>query len=257
MTPFFFMRINISFKLYQKVNFIIMENLKIVLFSSLILVLTFQNVFSQGTELKREQLQGFTNAYGTLFTKEATTTIGSPYLSNDFLNGRIMLNKRSQSEIAPLRYNMEINQLEFLRDEEIFVVDSKNIHGFKLINEQKNVVFRNGFKSNAKSINSNTLLRVVYDGKTKLVVHYKAKLIRDVATYGSATKENRYTVSKTYYLALKNKKLREINSFEKDLFKILKDHQRELEQYAQKNSLEFDKEKELIDFLKYYDEISS
>lgn len=234
------------YKLYKFVSFLIFS-----------IIFIYNPVYSQDTEVSREQLQNLTNLSRTLITKSATETIGSPYLSDDFIKGHIMLNENSRSETTGLRYNMETNQVEFLRDGEVFITEAKDIYGFKLYAEDARITFRNGYKTNTKGIDSNTLLRTVYKGDVKLLVHYKATLHEDIATYATATKKNKYNISKNYYLVTEDGEFHKIENPKSDILGILDKQKHKLEDFVNKNDLDLNYENDIIRLLKYYENGSS
>lgn len=210
-------------------------------------------VFAQVNQITREQLQDMTKVSGSLMTKSVTETIGSPYLSEDFLQGHILMNEKARTESTGIRYNIEKNEVEFLSDEEIFIMDAKNLSGFKLYGEGDDIVFKNGYQTDVEKINLNTLLRVVYEGDVKLVVNYRVNLIKDITSYATATKTNRYNVYKNYYLVTEDGKFHRGESPENDILKVFSDHKTELAKFLEEYNLELNHENQIVRLIKFYE----
>jgi hypothetical protein len=224
---------------------------------SLVTSLAFTQISNaQGNELTREQLQDFTRFNGAIFVKSSTSTIGSPYLNDDFYKGYVMLNERSRSETLNLRYNIETNEVEYLKDGDVYLLRGGEISGFIFTAEDGNIEFKNGFRPGIKDVNRNTLMRSVYDGNVKMLVHYKVRLQEDLAKYSSANTTNKYRTFKQYYLVTDDGEFHEIDKPTKDIFDVLSSQRSTLERFTENNDLNLDYEKDIITLLSYYDEIS-
>lgn len=229
-----------------------------IIIHTILLVLTFciSSAKSQNNELSREQLQDFTRISGTIFTKSGTNTIGSPYLNDDFFSGFVMLSERTRSEELNLRFNIEKNEVEYLKEGDIYVLSGSEIRGFTILAEDANITFKNGFNTkNIKGVNSNTIFRTVYEGNVKFVVNYKANLQEDIASYSSATKTNKYRVFKKYYLINSRGKFHEINSPKEDLLDLFSEKRESLESFIKNENLNLDYEKDIVALLNYYDKL--
>lgn len=209
-----------------------------------------QSTFAQNKELTKEEVSDLTSSRIT--TKSSTETTGSAYLNDDFLKGKIMLANGKETAEMFIRYDMENDNVQFLRDKEIYATKSKKLDGFKIFADPHNILFKNGFSTDIKDINPNTLLRVAYDGKVKLLVQHKAILREDIASYGSATKKNKYDVYKYYFIVTKDGRF---HQFEKtdDFLKALPEHNNQIIEYASSNDLDFSNEQDLKKILQYYD----
>ena len=232
---------------------------KITLFITATLLISSMAItssFSQGNELTREQLQDFTRVSGRIMTMPNTNTIGSPYLNEDFYRGYVMINPRTKSETLNLRYNIEENEVEYIKDGDVFILEGSEISGFVLIGEDKNIEFKNGFRTDVKGINMNTIMRSVFDGNVKLLVNYRSVLNEDLARYSSATKTNKYEVFKNYYLVTSGDIFHEVKDPKEDILKALSSKRETLERFINNNDLDLDYEKDIVTLLSYYEEIS-
>lgn len=238
-------------------NTITMLKQAIIIIHTILLVLTFciSSAKSQNNELSREQLQDFTRISGTIFTKSGTNTIGSPYLNDDFFSGFVMLSERTRSEELNLRFNIEKNEVEYLKGGEIYVLNGSEIRGFTILAEDANITFKNGFNTTIKGVDSGTFLRTVYEGNVKFVVNYSANLQEDIASYSSATKTNKYRVFKKYYLINSEGKFREIKSPREDFLDLFSENRELLESFIKNENLNLDYEKDIVALIKYNDKL--
>jgi len=231
---------------------------KAIRFIITLLVVSVSSVISiqaQGNELTREQLQDFTRISGTIFTIPGTETIGSPYLNDDYYSGYVMINPRTRSETLSLRYNIETNEVEYLKGDAVYILEGSEINGFVIKGEDANIEFKNGYRTDIKGVNTNTLMRVVYDGNVKLLVNYTAKLNEDLANYSSATKTNKYQTFKKYFLVTSGGNFHEINNPKEDILSVLSNKRDALERFIVNNDLNLDYEKDIRTLMLYYDEI--
>lgn len=210
--------------------------------------------FAQG-ELSRTQLQDMTRSSGTITEKGATETTGSPYLSKDFLAGTLYLDNGTQTDTIALRYDMENDQIEFLREGEVYILAPEKLRQFAIYGQDRDLTFRNGFKLPDTSADKHSMLRVVYDGEQlKLLARHRAVLHEDLATYGSATQKNRYQVYRRYYLAGPGAQLRRVRLTEQDLLPLLPCAQDELRTLIGERSLQLQREEELRVVLEHCEE---
>jgi len=209
---------------------------------------------AQDQKITREELDQFSNFSSIVPTKSAKEVIGSPYLTDKFLKGRLIINKNSVTRPIYLRYNTYKNDIEFLRNKKIMITDPKKIQGFKIFTkEDGDIVFENGFNTKVNDISKKTFLRVIHDGKTKLLAHHYSTYLEDMASYGTATKKDRYQSSVRYYLVTNDGKFRKVKFSKKDILEALPDHKSEVESYADSQNLSFDDEADIAKILSYYD----
>lgn len=214
--------------------------------------------FAQGTaDLTTEEWREFLSG-DVVRTKTAVRTKGSPYLGPDWSKGHVLLNKRAKSETLFLRYNMEKNEVEFLRDEKIYVMDSKKISGFTILTRDGQINFRNNFNIKSDEINKTTLLRVVYGGPTKLLAHHSASLKEDLAAYGMASQLNEYVRGVDYYiLSGTDHTFHEVALKRTAIIKLFNDKKTEVDEYARNKGLNFEEEPDLVKIISHYDQLVS
>lgn len=213
---------------------------------------------AQNQKITRGELERFSSFSGIVPTKSVTEVIGSPYLTDKFLKGRLIINKNSVTRPIYLRYNTYKNTIEFLRDNKIMIADPRKIRGFKIVTRKDgNIIFRKGFITKVDDISKQTFLRVIHDGKTKLLAHHYSTYLENLASYGTATKKDRYQSSVRYYLVTKDGKFHKVKFKKEDILEALSEHKSEVESYADSNNLSFEDEGDIAKILNYYDGLSA
>ncbi|HLR77130.1 MAG TPA: hypothetical protein VK106_05680 [Balneolaceae bacterium] len=177
---------------------------------------------------------------------------GSPYLTDDFVKGYILLKDGVRTQNILLRYNMTNNQVEFLRKDEVYGIKGAKIDGFIIIARPFDIVFKNGFRNN-KHFDGDALLRVMYDGTNKLLAQHKSQLMKNISSYGVAGDINKYVSDTDYYLITVDGKVHEIELKKDDILNLLPHHHKELLKYVNKNNLSFSNKQNLKKILYYYD----
>lgn len=226
-----------------------------------ILVLIFicpQLASSQSKDITREEISEFGSFSGMVTTKNATEVTGSPYLTEKFLKGQILINKRTPTKTLYLRFNIHKNQVEFLRNGEIMVTDPKKIYGFRVIPKQGDpILFQKGFQIDDENVTKNSMLRVVRDGKVKFLAHHTSILNEDLASYGTATKKNKYQSFVDYFINTGNGTFEKTKISKKSILEILSDQKEKLVQFAAAEDLTFENEQDLIKILDEYEKLST
>lgn len=225
----------------------------------LLLVIFPDASFSQQGQVKdveRQDLQDLGNS-NVMRTKQATKTIGDPYLNPAFLKGEAIVSGGTPTQAMYLRFNTETNTVEVLRNEEIQVLDTDKIEGFRIYTEEEDVLFKNGFNTDIDDINRQTFLRVLYDGIHKFVAHHSASLKEDLPTYSSATQKNKYVSFLNYYIVTPDGTFNKTKLNKDDILNILSDKSQQIENFATTNDLSFDNEDDIEEIIREYDSITS
>ncbi|MDX1671932.1 MAG: hypothetical protein R3211_06295 [Balneolaceae bacterium] len=178
---------------------------------------------------------------------------GTPYLSNEWVQGHIIINENANTESIYLRFNSYQNRVEFARDQNAYAVDSKKIDGFVLYASDGRIIFRNGFTSDKHDIEPSTLLRVIQDGNTKFLCHHKTTLKEDLPTYGSATKKDEFVSNQNFYIVDSDGTFHEIKKLKaKHVLGILDDKKKEIKEFVRTNNLDYSKESDIARIVAFY-----
>lgn len=191
------------------------------------------------------------------FIKTVDTYQGTPYFTQEFLAGYLILENGAKTKTLALRYNMLNNNVEFIRDDDVFTVSGEKLKAYIIETSGNNIIFKNGFKAENNDFNSNTLMHVIYDGDIKLLAHYTSKLWKDVSTYDVAGDLNEYVTNTDFYLVTANDIIHEVKLKKSDILAVLPGKNIELQNFAEKNNLDFSEALQLKRILSHYDLLST
>lgn len=180
---------------------------------------------------------------------------GTPFLS-DWTKGYLILSNGAKGNVMRIRYNMENNHIQFMRNNKAYAIAGNKLKGFILLKKDSQVFFRNGFKASDKDIEFSTLLRIIVDGKIKLLAHHSSELKEETA-YGYAGKVYEFVEDVDYYLVTGNGKFHETDLEKDDILEILPGENKKIKEFAEKFKLDYEKEKDLARILSYYNMILS
>jgi hypothetical protein len=211
---------------------------------------------AQNTTITTDELRHISREMNNagIITHQAVKTIGSPFLTK-WQRGYILMKGGKKSGELILRYDMWKNNVQFTRNKKIYMIPAKKISGFVIKTTDGNITFKNGFKTDQKHINQNTFLRIIYDGNVKLLGHHTSTLIKNIATYGTATKKNKFIHHIHYFLQTPNGAFHKVKLKRKDILDALPNYKKEVKNYAKKQHLSFEKKPDLKKILAYFDHI--
>lgn len=186
---------------------------------------------------------------------------GSPYYREDWNPGYFIKTNDKATSSYPMRFNINKNQLEFKFDENtLYIASPKPIKGFVLTPKNGPIItFKQGYDIPNSNISQNTFVQVLHDGKTKLLLHHRNRLLKghskDMFT-GKIT--DRYISESNYYLIDENGQAEQVKLREKDLLKKLaKSLKTQLKTFIDKNKLNLKSEEDVITLLAEYDRFLS
>ncbi len=220
----------------------------------LLIILGFSSANGQVETLTGQELsQRLRNLRGSsMLIPQTDTYIGSPYFT-DWSKGYLILDNDKKTADMILRYNMANNSIQYVRGETFFAIQGKKINKYVIYTTDGSIVFKSGFSSQKYEINSNKLLRVIYNGKVKLLAHHTSNLLKNVPAYGVAGDVNEFTRNTDYFLVTADGTFHETDLDKRDILEILPGENKKMQAFAEKMSLEYNKQKELAKILAYYD----
>jgi hypothetical protein len=234
----------------------------------IIFFVQFQGIAQNTTQYNTIQLASFNDGSAVLGAdSQKLTSInvrtsrsleGSPFYNDDWLPGIVLINNNLKSNRVQLRYDPYRNLVFFKEGDQFMALNNKFVTGFIIDKDNKKKFFKNGFESDKNEISPYTFLRVLHDGKTKLVVHHRTYIRKShTNAFASGTVSDEFRHKEDYYLQTsKTENLKEIRLKKKDLFKhIDKKYHDRLESYAEKNDLDFGEEKGMSNILGYYEQL--
>ncbi len=155
---------------------------------------------------------------------------GNPYFPEEWAAGSIKLKNGANVNYNALRLNTATGALEFLRNDQPFVVTNA-FDEFTIFN----VTFRKGFPS-VDSQTNNTFYEVLYDGKVKLLC-YKNSVMYEEKPYNSATKTKKFLHNTYYYILKADGTMAKAKKDKKAILAILNDKSAQIEEYLKKEKI--------------------
>lgn len=184
---------------------------------------------------------------------QVTVTKGSPYFT-DWQKGYMILDNGSKTKDMLLRYDVYKEEIQFHRDKDIYVIPVKKINSYVIYTTDNNIIFRNGFSTDKDEITKSTLLRIIYDGKVKLIAHHSTELIEDVITYSNANDLQEYVHDLDYFLITADGKFHKVDLDIDAIIKVLPDQNKDLKEYAIEHNLnEYRREFRIYKLLEFYE----
>lgn len=171
---------------------------------------------------------------------------GSPYLHEDWQEGRVILGNGNVYENVPLRYNLIEDLLLFRTREGQELGFVQPVQEFQF--NGSTVVYRSGFAP-ADNHTAASFYEVVTDGEVKLLKKTH-KAVREEKAYGTATINKNILAYTNYYIVLDNRLVKVKSG--KNLLQALPDHTAELEKYVKEHKLKLKDEAEMARLVAYY-----
>lgn len=190
------------------------------------------------------------------YEKAGRETEGTPYLHKDWEKGHVLFKSGQKSDLVDLKYNVHLNQVIFERDGELLQVLPNTLDGFVFLEKNEQKVFLKGFKSEENDINPALFLRMIYDGKVKLVAKHTTKF-KEARDPNPITGKiiDKFIPKTDFYLITEDGKFHDIKLKDKNILEALNSHQKQLKNYAKKKNLSFKNENDLRSILLEYDNL--
>ena len=192
--------------------------------------------------------------HNSIYVKSAVEVEGIPYLHEEWRTGIVTV-RGLETEPFKIKYNIAENNFEINNGQQTIVVEGSTIEKVKLENPE--TVLKNGYKTNGKdNLTKDTFFEVLYEGKDiALLKKENVKLIKNVATYGTATRKDSYNRYTNYYLS-KSGEFDDIKLRQRDILNIFPDHKDEVKKYIKDNKLSLRRDEDLMKIMKYGDSLN-
>jgi hypothetical protein len=217
-------------------------------------------------ETSAYDLSELTHLGGTrIYNVNSIDVEGTPFLYEEFKNGRFLFTSGRQSEILPINYDLEKNLMLYKKDNQIMILENINIKGFSFephqdFDSSESIREQYTFQlhENEFDFNEPIPVQILYDqnGAVKLFALHKVKFIRgnrqDPFT-GKIT--NRYKSDTEYFLKKPGNEMHKLRRLKaKDIINAIgDDSKKELNAFIDENDLDENSQKDLIKLLTYYD----
>lgn len=178
---------------------------------------------------------------------------GSPYYNEDWITGHVQIDKETKSGPVKLRYSNYTNEVVFQEDGKIMALQPNALIGFTLLDGDRRIEFRKGFRSKEHDIQADRLMRIIYDGSTKLIAKEYNYLHKDEDPF-TGKMEYDFIPKTDFFIVTSGGSYHKVNLKKKDILRALSGDRDELEAYAESQDLDFDEEEDLKRLLAHYDE---
>lgn len=232
-----------------------MKKLVVLLLPFFVTTLVYgQGSRQQPANIKR--LQSWAQEPRVLLDRRDIDVSGTPYFNEDWETGYVQVNKKSKSNAVKLKYSSYTNEVLFQENGKVLALPSDGLTGFTIIDNSTEIEFKNGFSSAKYHIGKEQLMRVIYDGDTKLLAKEYTNLHKDEDPF---TKEVEYDFfnETDFFLVSSDGTFHKIKLKEKDILNALGNHKNELKEFADSHNLDFGNEYHASLILKEYDKLSS
>lgn len=184
--------------------------------------------------------------------KQYENVNGSPYFTEEYDKGKVMLTNGNLYENVPLRYDLVADKLMFKSEKGQELEFTQPVLEFKLMEDQ--YVFRSGFApvDNHTSASFYQVLAGEEESQAMLLKNTD-RLIREEKAYGTANITKNIIEYANYYIA-KNNQLTKVKS-EKDVLAALGGKEEQLKEYIKNNKLKVKNEEDMAALVKYYNSL--
>jgi len=182
--------------------------------------------------------QDSTGLKGTPLKLTQYTDDNSPYLTKEWFRGLARDNSGKPFDGVLLNYDLTKDEVVYKNDSSAYILGPE-ITEFNIPTGTELFTFKSGFPATSDGLTGKSYYRVLYDGNTKLLKHYKKN-------GSSGVQENLYI--------LKGDKLSPIQLKDRSSFlKILSDEKNKMNYVIKEENLEFDGADDVAKLLAEYD----
>lgn len=178
---------------------------------------------------------------------------GSPFLSDEFIEGTIYTYQNDKFNKIPLRYNIYNDELEFKNpDNQIMAIATPEIIEKAVLGEHlfSNILYKYGNKT------KRGFFVLLLEGTVSAYVKYgiKYREAKEAAAYKDPEPAQFIKIPNSYYLRYNEDAAIKVES-KKDLINFFPNHQKKVEEYIKKNKVKPAKEDRLLQLIRYYNSL--
>lgn len=234
--------------------------MRLLLFFILCLVLTFtelhfvSSVQAQSqSEITTSELRDI-SATNRVPIRRAVNTEGSPFLNEEFSNGTIHLKNGQQTVETHIRYNSHEQSIEFMDYDNIYVIEGAQVAMFEFEADGKTYTFKKGF--DAHRLSEDDFVRVFTEGEVTFFARYSTSYHRGTASYGTATRQDRFLSNSSYFIAKKGDSPDRIRSLsERRVMRYIEAFEEDVKLFAKQNGTNFSEPDDVAELFKFYNSL--
>jgi hypothetical protein len=181
---------------------------------------------------------------------------GSPFLFDDFYEGKVSLKNGHISQSLPIRYNSHEQNIEFMDNNSAYILDGEEIEWFELNIGDDSYKFRKGF--DASRLTPDDFVQVLAEGELTFLVRHSTSFQQNVASYGTATRQDRYLSTESYFIKAGKDSPDRIRSLrERRVMRYIDRYNEEVETFAKQHNIDFSDAADVAKLIKYYNSLVS
>lgn len=210
----------------------------------------------RGISLNQAGLRGTGMKYndGSFVNEKDLDIKGSPFFVDEWMAGSVLLVTKEKIDSVFIKYNLYTDQLQVKVDEKEYEF-SIDVREFLLPDPVTGDIslFRSGFIA-VPGMNERSFYKVLYDGKTKLLVKHK-KLIGSEMTSTPGVKARVFEDQKSYFILSASGKMEKVRKKNKEILDLLEGKKDELKKMIDSRKMKLVSDEEIISVLEYYDSL--
>ena len=183
-------------------------------------------------------------------TDEIPGKEGSPYLSDKWLPGTILLTNGSKIDGLTYRYSVYRKEMEFQKENTAYAIEAPDSIKELWINNRLFIYL--AFTNKNKT--EKDFFEVVIDGKAKLLIRYVIETIP--ANYNEAlavgNKNDQISIKETYYLQKNQETPFRIDKKGNNVVESMSDKSKEMKDFLEKKKTSFKDKNDLMQLIGYY-----
>ncbi len=186
----------------------------------------------------------------------AVNTEGSPFLVDDFHEGVIYLKNGHVTRPMQIRYNSYEQTIEIRHNNMAFSVGNDDISHFYFTVDGRKYEFRKGY--DASRLSEEDLVQVLAEGEVTFLARHNTNFFEDMASYGTATQQDRYRSTATYYLQSGEDTPNRLRSLsERRVMRSFDRFEDELQAFADEQHLDLSDPDHVTRLVEYYNSLAS
>jgi hypothetical protein len=178
-----------------------------------------------------------------------TRIAGSPYLSEEFVKGEVIINDSIRYQEIPLRYNIFSDKMEYIDAQERVLEVNTSINRFTFQLDGRN--FKLIQYNDGKGIKRG-MLELMVDGETQLYRKYNVAIIGGTPAKGyQVAKPTQFNRTGDQYFIATEGRIPVLVTTRRDLIKRLEGVNPRIDQYLKNNRVRMNSEQSIIDVVEF------